>query len=93
MKLLSIDKNKTAIVVIDLQKGIVSRETQPYSAKTVIENTAQLLKVFRQNNMPVFLFPAMFLAKISFLDFLLKRKIKTNKKQKSRIQINPCKNG
>jgi len=51
----NIDKTKTAIVVIDLQKGIASRETQPHSAKTVIENTAQLLKVFRKNNMPVFL--------------------------------------
>ena len=55
MKPLNIDKNKTAIVVIDLQKGITSRETQPYSAKTVIENTAKLLKVFRKNKMPVFL--------------------------------------
>ena len=55
MKPLNIDKTKTAIVVIDLQKGITSRETQPYSAKTVIENTAKILKVFRKNNMPVFL--------------------------------------
>ena len=55
MKPLNIDKTKTAIVVIDLQKGITSRETQPYSAKAVIENTAELLKVFRKNNMPVFL--------------------------------------
>ena len=55
MKPLNIDKTKTAIVVIDLQKGIASRETQPYSAKTVIENTAKMLKVFRQNKMPVFL--------------------------------------
>ena len=55
MKQLNIDKTKTAIVVIDLQKGITSRETQPHSAKTVIENTVQLLKIFRQNSMPVFL--------------------------------------
>jgi len=54
-KPLNIDKSKTAIVVIDLQKGITSRETQPYSAKTVIENTVQLLEIFRKNNMPVFL--------------------------------------
>ena len=54
-KELTIDKIKTAIVVIDLQKGITSRETQPYSAKEVIENTAKLLKAFRKNNMPVFL--------------------------------------
>jgi nicotinamidase-related amidase len=51
----NLDKTKTALVVIDLQKGIVARETQPYSAKTVIENTAQLLKAFHQYNMPVFL--------------------------------------
>ena len=50
----NIDKTKTAIVVIDLQKGIASRETQPYSAKEVIENTAKLLKAFRKNNMPDF---------------------------------------
>lgn len=55
MKRLNIDKTKTAIVVIDLQKGITSRETQPYSTKTVIKNVTQLLKVFRKNNMPVFL--------------------------------------
>ena len=55
MKPLNIDKTKTAIVVIDLQKGITSRETQPYSAKMVIENTAKILKAFRQNKMPVFL--------------------------------------
>jgi nicotinamidase-related amidase len=53
--LFKIDKTKTAIVVIDLQKGITSRETQPYSSKDVIKNTAQLLEVFRKNNMPVFL--------------------------------------
>ena len=55
MKPLNIDKTKTAIVVIDLQKGITSRETQPYSTNMVIENTTKLLKVFRKNNMPVFL--------------------------------------
>jgi len=52
---LAIDKNKTAIVVIDLQKGITSRETQPHSAKDVIHNASLLLKTFRHNNMPVFL--------------------------------------
>jgi nicotinamidase-related amidase len=54
-KPLNIDKTKTAIVIIDLQKGIVAMETKPYASKTVIENTAQLLKTFRKNNMPVFL--------------------------------------
>jgi len=55
MKPLNINKTKTAIVVIDLQKGITSRETQSYSAKIVIENTTKLLKVFRKNKMSVFL--------------------------------------
>ena len=54
-KELNIDKIKTAIVVIDLQKGITSRETQPYSAKEVISNTAKLLESFRKSNMPIFL--------------------------------------
>jgi len=54
-KPLNIDKTKTALVVIDLQKGITSREAEPHSTKTVIENAAQLLKAFRKNKMPVFL--------------------------------------
>jgi nicotinamidase-related amidase len=52
---LALDKGKTAIVVIDLQKGIASIPTEPYSSKVVIENTAKMLKEFRKNNMPVFL--------------------------------------
>ena len=52
---LAINKAKTAIVVIDLQKGIASMPTQPHAAKDVIENTAKMLQAFRQNNMPVFL--------------------------------------
>jgi len=50
-----IDRAKTAIVVIDLQKGIVSMPTQPHAAKNVIENAAKMLQAFRRNNMPVFL--------------------------------------
>jgi nicotinamidase-related amidase len=53
--LLKIERTKTALVVIDLQKGIVSRETFPYPASSVVSNTAQLAKVFRKNGMPVFL--------------------------------------
>jgi nicotinamidase-related amidase len=52
---LKINKDKTAIVVIDLQKGIASMPTEPYLSKVVIENTTKLLKEFRKNNMPVFL--------------------------------------
>jgi nicotinamidase-related amidase len=52
---LTIDKRKTALVVIDLQKGISMMETKPYDAKTVISNTARLAKAFRKNQMRVFL--------------------------------------
>jgi nicotinamidase-related amidase len=52
---LKLDKTKTAIVVIDLQKGIASIPTEPYSPEIVIGNTIKMLKVFRKNNMPVFL--------------------------------------
>ncbi len=52
---LSIDKSSTALVIIDLQKGIASRETFPYSASVVIGNAAKLAQSFRNNNMPVFL--------------------------------------
>jgi len=54
-KKLVIDRAKTAIVVIDLQKGIASMPTQPHAAKNVIENAAKMLQAFRRNNMPVFL--------------------------------------
>lgn len=54
-KSLTIDITKTALVVIDLQKGITVRETQPYKTKVVIENAAKLLKIFRQNKWPTFI--------------------------------------
>ncbi len=53
--LLSIDKNSTALVVIDLQKGITALPIEPRSATEVIANASKLLKAFRQNDMPVFL--------------------------------------
>ncbi len=55
---LDVDKNKTALVVIDLQKGIASmpgRTTEPYPASTVVINAAKLADAFRANSMPVFL--------------------------------------
>ena len=52
---LNINIGRTAIVVIDLQKGIAAIPSEPYSSKIVIENTAKMLKEFRKNNMPVFL--------------------------------------
>jgi len=54
---LDIDKKITALVVIDLQKGIASMDRQlaPYSAKDVISNAAKLADAFRKNGMPVIL--------------------------------------
>ncbi len=54
-KTLKIDRTKTAVVVIDLQRGIVAGERLPYSSQIVVENTAQILHAFRKNNMPIFL--------------------------------------
>jgi nicotinamidase-related amidase len=55
MNTLSIDKTKTALVVIDLQKGITGRDVAPYDSTTVIKNAAALADAFRENAMPVFL--------------------------------------
>ncbi len=54
---LNIDKHTTALVVIDLQKGIASMDRQlgPHSAGTVIQNAAKLADAFRRHGMPVFL--------------------------------------
>jgi nicotinamidase-related amidase len=55
MSNLLIDKSKTALVVIDLQKGIVTRRTAPYTPEIVVKNSAALAEAFRKNGMPVFL--------------------------------------
>lgn len=54
---LEIEKTTTALVVIDLQKGIASmgRSLAPYSGDVVIKNAAMLADAFRKNDMPVFL--------------------------------------
>jgi nicotinamidase-related amidase len=52
---LEIDKRKTGLVVIDLQKGVAAFECQPYDVKTVVANSSELAKAFRRNTMPVFL--------------------------------------
>jgi nicotinamidase-related amidase len=49
-----IDSASTALVVIDLQKGIVSIPTQPYDAQVVVGNAARLVEVFHKHRMPVF---------------------------------------
>lgn len=55
MSKISIDKSRTALVVIDLQKGIVGRQTAPYAPEFVVKNAAALADAFRKNGMPVFL--------------------------------------
>ncbi len=50
-----IDRSKTALVAIDLQKGITGRLTAPYTADLVVRNAASLAEAFRKNGMPVFL--------------------------------------
>ncbi|MGA2918712.1 hydrolase [Methanoregula sp.] len=52
---LEINKKTTALVVIDLQKGITGRPMEPHTAQEVVKNAAHLVKTFRKNSMPVFL--------------------------------------
>lgn len=52
---LDIDKSRTALVVIDLQKGIAATPTQPHDTATVIRNAVKLADAFRKNGMPVLL--------------------------------------
>ena len=50
-----IDRTKAALVVIDLQKGVVGRQTAPYPTTVVVNNAARLAEAFRKNGVPVFL--------------------------------------
>lgn len=52
---MTIDKSKTALVVIDLQKGVAGMQTVPHAAETVVKNAAALAEAFRKNGMQVFL--------------------------------------
>jgi nicotinamidase-related amidase len=47
MTLLSIDPRKTALVLIDLQQGIVSRPMAPRSGSEVVQNASRLTAKFR----------------------------------------------
>ncbi len=48
MNSLNIEADRTAVVVIDLQKGIVSRPAQPHSAGQVVANAARILAAARK---------------------------------------------
>jgi len=52
---LSLEKSKTALVVIDLQKGIAGRPSAPNASDMVVKNAAALAAAFRKNGSPVFL--------------------------------------
>jgi len=52
---LKINAQKTAVVVIDLQKGITSIKTEPHPSEVVVENTAKILAEARRKNILVFL--------------------------------------
>ena len=53
---LVIDRSTTALVVIDLQKGIaLNPSLRPHPSEEVIANAAWLADAFRANGMPVFL--------------------------------------
>ncbi|TGA96141.1 hydrolase [Sporolactobacillus shoreae] len=41
--------DKVALVVIDLQKGIVASKRTPYTSAQVVENSAKLVKTFTEN--------------------------------------------
>ena len=55
MKNTLFDRSKTALVVIDLQKGVVGRQTAPHASDMVVKSTAAIAEAFRTNGMPVFL--------------------------------------
>jgi len=42
MTALSLDPKTTALVIIDLQRGILARQTGPYSAQQVVDNAAKI---------------------------------------------------
>ena len=48
MSTLSLDPKKTALVVIDLQKGIVGRPTAPYPSAEVMQRSNRLAKKLRE---------------------------------------------
>jgi nicotinamidase-related amidase len=50
---LTLDPKTTALVLIDLQNGILSRDTKPYSTSEVVERSRKLADTFRAKNAPV----------------------------------------
>ncbi len=53
MSTLSLPASSTALVLIDLQQGVVGRELAPYSAAQVLKNSRSLADAFRHAGAPV----------------------------------------
>ncbi len=47
MKIQFIESTKVALVVIDLQQGIINRKLTPYSGEEVVENSRRLIEAFK----------------------------------------------
>jgi len=47
---MNLDPTTTALIVIDLQRGIVARQAAPHSASEVVERCAKLADAFRECN-------------------------------------------
>jgi nicotinamidase-related amidase len=47
---MNLDPTTTALIVIDLQRGIVARQAAPHSAYEVVERCAKLADAFRERN-------------------------------------------
>jgi nicotinamidase-related amidase len=53
MSELALDPKSTALVLIDLQNGVVGRQLAPHSAGDVLERCAKLAEMFRAKGAPV----------------------------------------
>ncbi|MFM2478897.1 hydrolase [Celerinatantimonas sp. MCCC 1A17872] len=53
--MLTLNPNKTALVLIDLQNGILANKTAPYSSDVVLQKGKDLAEKFRQAGAPVVL--------------------------------------
>ena len=61
----SLDPKTTALVLIDLQRGIVARDTKPYTSAEVVERAARLARRFRESGALVVLVHVAFASDLS----------------------------
>lgn len=55
MPVASLDPARCALVLVDLQRGLVSRDVAPHPADTVLDNALELAEAFRAVGAPVVL--------------------------------------